>query len=1158
MATEVTVEILGIRHHGPGSARSVRRALDQLQPSSVVIEGPPELDVLVPFAGDPGLVPPVAGLVYDVKEPRHASFYPLAVFSPEWVALQWAVANGATVQFADLPAANGLAVPADDTKNDHAEATTDADTEQDGVAEQDDTAELDDTTELAERIDERVDPIGALAAAAGYDDAERWWEDAIEQRSSTGDPLEQFAAVRMAMTHFRDSTEERLDDPPGQQRLLQREASMRKILRKVVKAADGPVAFVCGAFHAPVLHPDDWPSATSDNALLKGLPKTKVAATWAPWTSARLAYRSGYGAGVAAPRWYEHLFAVTDDVIAHWMVETARVLRDEGYDASAASAVEATRLAATLASLRGRPLAGLAEVSDAAVAVLGHGSSAALHSVSNRLFVGTTLGTVPETTPLVPLAADLAKQQRSMRLKVSAEQKLITVDLRQDSQLARSVLFRRLNLLGIHWATETHAGRTGGTFKEMWQLEWQPEFAIAVIEASLFGTTIQSAASAKVIERSREADSLQVLAGLVETCLLAELPYALAQVLEVMAAKTAVAPDQLALMLAVEPLARTQRYGNVRDTDTSAVQAVVSTMVTRASIGLSIACVSLDDDAAAAMRAAIESVERGVTLIEDDALLTSWRDALASLSTASVHGSVGGAVTRILLDSGRIEIDEASRRLGRALSLVHAPGDAAAWLDGFLAGDVALLLHDPQVFGLIDSWLCDLDDTQFEDLLPLIRRTFSRFEKAERRQLGELISRGPVSAEVTDGQAIPQRDGATSMTRDRTTRWRLVLGGDQADGIVTAGGDAVGLTAEDAARDKALAELYDGTGKTRGGMGGSAPRVAKWLGDIRTYFPSSVVQVLQRDAMDRLGLRHLLLEPEMLEAVEPDMSMVTTLIGLGQAIPESSKQTARAIVRSVTKQLEEQLAAKTRQSISGALDRSARTRRPKPADIDWNRTIAANLRNYLPEHKTVVPERLVGYGRRSTQVQRDIILCIDQSGSMASSIVYSSVFGAVMASIKSVKTRMVVFDTEVVDLTEEIEDPVDVLFGVQLGGGTDINRAIAYCQDHISNPTDTVFVLISDLYEGGIEDEMLRRAREMVDQGVTVIALLALTDTGAPSYDANHAAKLCALGVPAFACTPDLFPDLMAAAIERRDLSRWAAANDVPLAVGEEQADALL
>lgn len=378
-------------------------------------------------------------------------------------------------------------------------------------------------------------------------------------------------------------------------------------------------------------------------------------------------------------------------------------------------------------------------------------------------------------------------------------------------------------------------------------------------------------------------------------------------------------------------------------------------------------------------------------------------------------------------------------------------------------------------------------------------------------------------------------DGAEQ--RDRLTRWRLVLGGDEADGVVAPDGSRIGLSADDQSRDQALSELYDG--RRGAGLGRSSPRVARWLGDIRTYFPSSVVQVLQADAMERLGLRQLLLEPEMLRAVEPDLALVATLVGLGSAIPESSRQTARQVVRRVIDDLEARLAARTVQAVRGALDRSVRTRRPRPADIDWNRTIAANLAHYQPEHGTVIPERLVGYGRRSTRIQREIVLCIDQSGSMAESIVYASVFGAVMASIRSLRTRLVVFDTEVVDLTDEIHDPVDVLFGVQLGGGTDINRAIAYCQERITAPTETVFVLISDLFEGGIEAEMLRRARELVDAGVTCVALLALSDSGAPAYDTEHAAALTAIGMPAFACTPDRFPDLMAAAIERRDLSNW-------------------
>ncbi|MCA4133780.1 VWA domain-containing protein [Arthrobacter sp. M4] len=364
--------------------------------------------------------------------------------------------------------------------------------------------------------------------------------------------------------------------------------------------------------------------------------------------------------------------------------------------------------------------------------------------------------------------------------------------------------------------------------------------------------------------------------------------------------------------------------------------------------------------------------------------------------------------------------------------------------------------------------------------------------------------------------------------------------------MTTADGQGVALSADDARRDQVLAELYDSTPQGRGGMGSSSPRVARWLGDIRGYFPSTVVQVMQSDAMERLGLRQMLLEPEMLRTVQPDISLVSTLVGLGRVIPKHSRETARAVVRQVTNELEERLRAKTIQAVTGALNRAARTRRPRHRDIDWNRTIAANLKHYQPEYRTIVPERLVGYARRSTEVQREIILCIDQSGSMAESVVYSSVFGAVLSSLRSVRTRLVVFDTEVVDLTDELDDPVDVLFGVQLGGGTDINRALAYCQSQISQPTETILVLISDLYEGGIAEEMLRRAASIVGSGATMIALLALSDSGHPAFDANHAAALAGIGVPAFACTPDLFPELMAAAIERHDVSEWAAAHDIP------------
>ncbi|TDB99167.1 VWA domain-containing protein [Actinomadura sp. 7K534] len=376
-------------------------------------------------------------------------------------------------------------------------------------------------------------------------------------------------------------------------------------------------------------------------------------------------------------------------------------------------------------------------------------------------------------------------------------------------------------------------------------------------------------------------------------------------------------------------------------------------------------------------------------------------------------------------------------------------------------------------------------------------------------------------------------------------RWRLVLGGGRADGT------GVTLAGDDARMDGALERLYgaggeEGRSRRRGaGLGDSAPSVARWLGDIRTYFPSSVVQVMQKDAIERLDLTRLLLEPEMLDAVEPDVHLVGTLLSLNRVMPDRARESARAVVRKVVTELERRLAQKTRSALGGALDRSARVLRPRRlADVDWERTIRANLRHYLPEHGTLVPERLIGYGRRRQAVKRDVILAIDQSGSMAASVVYASVFGAVLASMRSLRTSLVVFDTNVVDLTAQLHDPVEVLFGTQLGGGTDINRAVAYCQGLVARPDDTILVLISDLYEGGIRDELLRRVAALTSAGVQVVVLLALSDEGAPAYDHENAAALAAMGVPAFACTPDAFPDLMAAAIERRDLREWSERND--------------
>lgn len=387
-------------------------------------------------------------------------------------------------------------------------------------------------------------------------------------------------------------------------------------------------------------------------------------------------------------------------------------------------------------------------------------------------------------------------------------------------------------------------------------------------------------------------------------------------------------------------------------------------------------------------------------------------------------------------------------------------------------------------------------------------------------------------------------------SQERLRRWRLILGGGAADGICTQGngsetGDGFNLGSDDLAIDKALSALYDSD--RQGGLGASSPKVARWLGDIRTYFPTSVVKVMQQDALERLNLRQMLLEPEMLEAIEPDVHLVSNLLSLSNVMPGKTKETARIVVRRVVEDLLRKLENPTRQAILGSLNRATRNRRPRHHEIDWHRTIRANLKHYQPNYRTIIPELRIGYGRKRSSL-RDIILCVDQSGSMATSVVYAGIFSAVLASLPAVKTRLVVFDTAVVDLTEMLQDPVEVLFGTQLGGGTDINQALAYCQGLVQQPQDTILVLISDLYEGGNQSEMRKRLGSLVASGVQLITLLALNDDGAPCYDHDNTHFMASLGVPAFACTPDHFPDLMAAAINRQDLKQWAATQEIAIA----------
>ncbi len=396
--------------------------------------------------------------------------------------------------------------------------------------------------------------------------------------------------------------------------------------------------------------------------------------------------------------------------------------------------------------------------------------------------------------------------------------------------------------------------------------------------------------------------------------------------------------------------------------------------------------------------------------------------------------------------------------------------------------------------------------------------------------------------------------GPASSGGGRERRWRLAIGAD--DEASSA------LSSDDRKLSSALDALYgDGANadadprKRRGGLGRSAPRVAQWMGDIRSFFPAQVVQIVQKDAFERLNLKQMLMEPEFLKAIEADVNLVADLVSLRSVMPAKTKDIARTIIADIVAQLMQRLEQKTAEAIRGALDKSRRTNRPRQRDIDWPRTISANLRHYQPEHKTIVPEKLVGFMRKQRRLVDldEVVLCVDQSGSMASSVIYASIFAAVMASLPVVRTKLVCFDTAIVDLTEELSDPVEVLFGVQLGGGTDINQAVAYCADRIERPTKSHFVLITDLYEGGNGQELLRRLAALVRSGVNVVVLLALTDQGRPGYDPAMSASVAALGIPVFACTPDLFPDMMAAALRREDIGAWAAGADIKLIRAETE-----
>ncbi|MBK1833514.1 DUF5682 family protein [Roseibacillus ishigakijimensis] len=702
--------IYGIRHHGPGCARSLLEALSKSSHDLILLESPTESEVLFEHAGTEGMKPPVAMLLYQTDEPENSAFYPFARYSPEWQTLLWAKENDIPVRAFDLPAAHSFALHTE-------EAPSSAD---------DDDSETEEISE--EESLPREDPFNWFARADGYSDGERWWNDKVEERESSSNF---FAAILEAVTALREEL-----DLPETRRTLLREAWMRRGMRQAAKDGFQDIAVVCGAWHAPALATKV--PVRQDNQLLKGLAKVKISATWSPWTNERLTLRSGYGAGVRAPGWYDHLWAGKKFPTARWITRAARVLRENDLEGSSASIIEATRLADSLAGLRGRPRPGLDESLEAIRTVFCAGEQLPLSLLEEPLLVGKSLGTLPDGLSDVPLQKDIEATQKRLRLKPTAAVKEVTFDLREERGREKSAFLHRLLILKIKWG-KTLRARSKGTFKEVWRLHWKPELVLSIIDASSFGNTVETAASSCLAQIPADS-TLREISQALDLSLLSVLPQATEVLLRQLDNRAATSHDTRELLNSVPTLVNIARYGDVRDTDATHVLRILSQLTTRAHIELVSSTTGLDSEAAGEMTVILRSYHQAVQTLGDEEILTDFHQAalrLARAETASPQPR--GFATRLLRDAQIIEMEESTRLLHRALSQGQAPEDSATWLEGFLAGSGTLLVHDRPLLALIHQWLGGLSDDHFQNILPLLRRTFGAFTSPEKSRIAQTL-----------------------------------------------------------------------------------------------------------------------------------------------------------------------------------------------------------------------------------------------------------------------------------------------------------------------------------------------------------------------------------------------------------------------------------
>jgi hypothetical protein len=711
------VHLLGIRHHGPGSAALVRRALDALDPECVLIEGPPDADDLIRFVAAEGMKPPVALLLHALDDANAAVFMPFAEFSPEWQAIDWALAHGRPVHFCDWPAAVSLAL-AKEKREAAAEPARAAFAERD------------------------PDPLDQMAEAAGYGDGEAFWNALIEQAGGQGNALEVFNAVERAMTEARSFEILSEEDALKQAR---REAFMRTRLREALKEHSGAIAVICGAWHVSALCENV--SAAADKALLKSLPKLKVQATWVPWTDSRLSAYSGYGAGVLSPGWYRHLWGLyrsegvadAEEFAAVWQAKSAGVLRHEGFAAPTASAIEAARLALGLAAMRGLTVPGLSEMRDATLATLCHGDALPLMLLEQKLYVGERVGEIGDDVPQMPLARDLALWQKKTRLKPEDIDVEVRVDLRSEAGLLKSTLLHRLTLIKVPWGRLIDADAGRGTFREVWTLRWVPELSVALAEALIHGITIEQAAGNATRAQAKASTSVTDLADLIRAALVADLSDAATDCIEQLQALAMRASDLTDLMQAVAPLVRVLRYGSARKLPEDALRALIVSLSAEVNAGVRTGSHALDEETAGKRMKAMNAYDEALRLFGDDGLMAAWRAQLSTMvDDEQVAPGVAGLSLRRLHDASAWPMQEVAAAFSRQMS-GHAPQQSGAFLEGFLSGGSEVILHDHALLQLVDAWLCELPEQDFVESLPLLRRSLSGFDAVSRRRLMEQL-----------------------------------------------------------------------------------------------------------------------------------------------------------------------------------------------------------------------------------------------------------------------------------------------------------------------------------------------------------------------------------------------------------------------------------